>query len=51
MKKGSDKRRGQTGITIGVGFPGWRALKEEKGLRQDVALLLLDRLVFIKYLQ
>ncbi len=43
----------QTRITIGVAFPRRRALKEEKGLRADtdVALLSLDRLVFVKYLE
>lgn len=42
-KKESDRRRGQTRITIGVAFPRWRALKKEKRLRADtdVALLLL----------
>ncbi len=50
-KKESNRWRGQTQITIGVAFPRWRALKEEKGLKADtdVALVLLDR--FVKYLE
>ncbi len=35
---------GKTRVSIGVALPRWRALKEEKGMREDtdVALFLLD---------
>ena len=42
----------KTHITNSVA-PHWRALEEEKGLgiNMDVALLLLDRLAFVKYFE
>ncbi len=47
------KKKAIDGEDIGVAFPRWRALKEERGLRADtdVALLLLDRMVFVKHLE
>lgn len=52
-KKESDQQRGQTQVTIGVAFPCWSALNEERGLKADtdVTLLLLDRFVFVEYLE
>ena len=44
-KKLSDKERNKTRVNIGLAFPRWRALREEKGIHFDseLALLLLDQ--------